>query len=132
MSGIVAQVGLSLSTFAVLLTSISLATTGQVLLKSGMERIGELSVGEIPTLVAQFFTTWQLVVGIGAFGLSSIFWLVALSRVPLSTAYPIVSLSYVLILTFSWFVLGERPSPVVWIGAALIMAGVSLIGIGQR
>ncbi len=129
---IIAQVGLTASTFGVLVTSILLATTGQVLLKSGMERVGELGVSQIATLIAQFFTTWQLVVGIGAFGLSSIFWLIALSRIPLSTAYPIVSMSYVLILTFSWFVLGERPSPIVWLGAALIMAGVSLIGIGQR
>lgn len=129
---IIAQVGLTASTFGVLATSILLATTGQVLLKAGMERVGELGVSQIGTLIAQFFTTWQLVVGIGAFGLSSIFWLIALSRVPLSTAYPIVSLSYVLILSFSWFVLGERPSPIVWLGAALIMAGVSLIGLGQR
>ncbi len=129
---IVAQVGLTASTLGVLVTSILLATTGQILLKSGMERVGELGVSQIGTLVTQFFTTWQLVVGIGAFGLSSIFWLIALSRVPLSTAYPIVSMSYVLILSFSWFILGERPSPIVWVGAALIMAGVSLIGIGQR
>ncbi len=129
---LIAQVGLTLSTFAILMTSILLATTGQVLLKTGMERVGELSVGEIGTLLGQFFTTWQLVVGMGAFGMSSIFWLIVLSRVPLSTAYPIVSLSYVLILTFSWFVLGERPSVIVWVGSFLIMAGVSLIGIGQR
>lgn len=119
-------------TVAILLTSIALATTGQLLLKAGMNRVGEVTLREIPTLLASVFTTWQLLVGLIAFGASSVFWLVALSTVPLSTAYPVVSLSYVALLGASWALLGERPGATVWIGAALIMAGVSLIGIGQR
>lgn len=124
--------GLTAGTWAVLLTSVSLATTGQLLLKAGMDRVGELNVGQIGSLVGQIFTTWQLILGLVAFGASSLFWLVTLSRVPLSTAYPIVSLSYVLILSLSWLLLGERPSLTVWLGALLIMGGVSLIGLGQR
>lgn len=119
-------------TVAILLTSITLATTGQLLLKAGMNRVGEITLGELPTLVASVFTTWQLLVGLVAFGASAVFWLVALSTVPLSVAYPVVSLSYVALLGASWAFLGERPGATVWIGAGLIMAGVSLIGIGQR
>ncbi len=126
------QPALTGGTFGILALSISLATTGQLLLKTGMDRVGELALTEVGRLIGQILTTWQLLLGLSAFGASALFWLIGLSRVPLSTAYPIVSLSYVLILTFSWFVLGERPSPIVWIGAFLIMAGVSLIGIGQR
>lgn len=124
--------GLTSGTWAILLTSVSLATTGQLLLKTGMDRVGELALSQVTSLLGQIFTTWQLVVGLLAFGASAVFWLITLSRVPLSTAYPVVSLSYVLILGLSWLLLGERPSLTVWLGALLIMGGVSLIGIGQQ
>lgn len=122
------------STIVILLTSIALATLGQLLLKTGMTDvgvIGGLGSGELVPLLTKVLTTWQILVGLAAFGTSAVFWLVTLSRVPLSTAYPAVSMSYVLILAFSTLILGERPSATVWVGAGLIMGGISLIGIGQ-
>lgn len=122
------------ATLTILVLSVALATTGQLLLKAGMNEVGveSLGPGDIPFLLRSVFTTWQLLLGLAAFGASAVFWLLALSSVPLSTAYPMVSLSYVFILTFSYLVLGERPSLTVWAGALFVMAGVSLIGIGQR
>lgn len=121
-----------LSTAAILLTSIALATTGQLLLKAGMTEIGGLAVGELGELVRGALQTWQVLAGLVAFGASAVFWLITLSRLPLSTAYPVVSLSYLLILLFSVFVLGERPTAVVWLGALFIVTGISLIGVGTR
>lgn len=123
-----------MGTIVILLTSVMLATAGQLFLKAGMERIGridELAAGELGTLVTKAVVTWQVPLGLTAFALSAVFWLITLSRLPLSTAYPVVSLSYVLILLFSVVVLGERPSLTVWIGGLLIMGGIALIGIGQ-
>lgn len=123
------------TTMLVLLLAISLATAGQLLLKAGMEHAGavvELSPAALGDLVRSIVTSWRLLLGLAAFGTSALFWLVSLSRLPLSTAYPVVSLSYVFILGFSAIILGERPGPVVWTGAGLIMVGVSLIGLGQR
>lgn len=125
-----------MSTIIILFAAIALATGGQLLLKAGMNRVGTISdlaaVGGLIPLAFRVLTTWQVVVGLAVFGLSAVFWLVTLSRVPLSTAYPAVSLSYVLILAFSVIALGERPSIAVWTGALLIMLGITLIGIGQR
>lgn len=127
---------MTLSTALVLLSAISLATTGQLLLRAGMARVGEValfsSVGDVIAFAGQILSTWQVVLGLGFFGCSAVFWLISLSRLPLSVAYPAVSLSYVLILVFSVLVLGERPGPIVWVGAALIVTGISLIGIGQQ
>lgn len=123
-----------MGTVTILLTSVVLATTGQLFLKAGMERIGridELGAGALGPLIGKVIVTWQVPFGLIAFALSAVFWLITLSRLPLSTAYPVVSLSYVLILLFSVIVLGERPSATVWIGGLLIMAGIALIGIGQ-
>lgn len=122
---------LDATTITMLIVSIGLSTAGQLLLKSGMDVIGELGFADIGLLIRSVLSTWQVILGLTAFGASAVFWLLTLSRVPLSTAYPIVSLGYVLILLFSVLVLGERPSLTVWGGVALIMGGISLIGIGQ-
>lgn len=125
-----------MSTVALLVTSIGLATAGQLLLKAGMTEVGEfsevLAAAGVTGLLSRMLTTWQVVGGLGVFGLSAVFWLLTLSRVPLSTAYPAVSLSYVLIIVFSYFVLHERPSALVWVGVVFIMMGISLVGLGQR
>jgi undecaprenyl phosphate-alpha-L-ara4N flippase subunit ArnF len=123
------------STMVALALSIMLATTGQLLLKAGMDTVG-VEIALEPTALVQLLrsivTSWRLMLGLTAFGSSAVFWLVALSRLPLSTAYPVVSLSYVLVLGFGMLLLGERPSLVTWAGALLVMSGVAVIGIGQR
>ncbi len=123
------------STIVALALSMTLATIGQLLLKAGMDATGAqvaLEPGALLALVRTIATSWRLLAGLAAFGSSALFWLVALSRLPLSTAYPIVSLSYVVLLAMSTIVLGERPSLLTWSGAVLVMCGVAIIGIGQR
>ena len=123
------------STMAALALSIALATTGQLLLKAGMDAAGvevALEPAALLDLIKSILTSWRLLLGLAAFGTSSVFWLVALSRLPLSTAYPVVSLSYVLVLGAGVVMFGERPSLVTWTGALLVMCGVAIIGIGQR
>ncbi|HEX9889179.1 MAG TPA: EamA family transporter [Nitriliruptorales bacterium] len=124
---------MSPSNALILFGAVSFATSGQLLLKSGMNTVGTISRADgLWHTALQILTTWQVLLGFALFGLSSMFWLAALSRLPLSTAYPVVSLSYVLILFFSVTLLGERPSLTVWTGALFVMTGVALIGIGQR
>jgi multidrug transporter EmrE-like cation transporter len=125
--------GLDFSTVAVLLAAVTFATVGQLLLKAGMTEIGEIAgigVGDLFGLIRSILTTWQALLGLAMFGASSLFWLVTLSRVPLSTAYPVVSLSYLIILAFSYLVLDERPPALTWGGAALIVTGIVMIGFG--
>ena len=125
--------GLDLATLLTLVLAAGLATAGQLLLKAGMGEIGEITSigpGNLLGLVGNVVTTWQTVVGLVCFGASSLFWLVVLSRVPLSTAYPFVALSYLIILGFSVLVLHERPPLLTWGGAFLIMSGIVLVGFG--
>ena len=123
---------MSLSTIAMLLASISTATAGQLVLKSGIDDVGDgaLGLADLTTLLVAMVTNVRLLGGLALFGMSAVFWLLTLSRLELSTAYPFVSISYLIILAFSVLVLGERPPLVTWGGAALIMAGIVLIGLG--
>ena len=61
-----------------------------------------------------------------AFG-GALLWLSALSRAPLSWAYPILSLGYLLVLVLSKVVLHEQVSPARWIGTAVIVFGIWLV-----
>ena len=64
-----------------------------------------------------------------AYGLSMLFWLMALKRMPLSRAYPLLSLSYLLVWTAALWLPGLNET-VLWGklgGGALILAGLLLI-----
>jgi undecaprenyl phosphate-alpha-L-ara4N flippase subunit ArnE len=125
--------GLDIATVALLVLAAGFATAGQLLLKAGMTEIGEiatLGLSDLVALARGVLTTWQALLGLAAFGTSSVFWLIVLSRVPLSLAYPFVALSYLIILAFSVWVLDERPPLLTWGGAALIMTGIVMVGYG--
>ena len=69
---------------------------------------------------------WVLA-GFLCFGISAILWLAVVSRVPLSYAYPMVALSYVLIFGASYVWFGEALGALRVAGAALICFGVVLV-----
>jgi drug/metabolite transporter (DMT)-like permease len=62
-----------------------------------------------------------------AYGLSVIVWLVGLSRVPVSQAYPLLSLGYVINVGLAWWLLGEVPNAQRVAGIAIIVLGVVLV-----
>ncbi len=62
-----------------------------------------------------------------AYGLSVVVWLVGLSRVPVSQAYPLLSLGYVLNIGLAWWLLGEIPNLQRVAGIGVIVVGVVLV-----
>lgn len=113
------------------LCSVSLATGGQLLLKAGMSRVGFIGSDRLANpvgLLFQMLKTWQVPVGLVVFFVSAGFWLLVLSRVPLSFAYPFVGLTYILITLFGKFVLHESVPGLRWAGLALIIAGILIVG----
>ncbi len=102
---------------------------GQVLLKKGMANMGPLTLGlnSLPSTLLRMATNPFVVIGMLVYGASTIFWLAALSRVELSFAYPFVSLSYVVMLVFSWQLFQEDITLLRLVGSFIILAGVVLI-----
>lgn len=120
-----------LRTAAVTFLSVVLATGGQLLLKAGMTQVGYIGkekLGSPVKLVLHVLTTPQVLLGLLLFVLSAAVWLVVLSRVPLSFAYPFVGVTYVLIALFSRFALHEHVPSLRWVGLALIVFGILIIG----
>lgn len=112
-----------------LLITVSLNVAGQYFMKRGMMSVGEIGgslTHMMNSLGSAFFNPFVLG-GVGAYGLSSICWLILLSRVELSYAYPALSLGYVLITVISALMLGEQVNTMRWAGVVIICAGVILV-----
>jgi len=103
---------------ALILGSVGVSTVAHVFLKMGAGRIGEG--------VASWFNAW-LLGGAAAHGLALVLWVFALSRAPLSYAYPFIALGFVATNLVAAHALGETVAPERWIGVALICAGVVIV-----
>jgi multidrug transporter EmrE-like cation transporter len=116
-----------LTAFLLVVVAICLTVTGETFLKTGMNRVGAVHFHQIMSTVVRVASTWQVWVGfLFAFG-GALLWLAALSRAPLSWAYPILSLGYILVLILSKVVLHEEVSLTRWIGTAVVVCGIWLV-----
>ena len=116
-----------------ILLSISIAVGGQILLKIGMNHIGNIAVNSMSALGHLFLGVIKspiVLVGLFMYVISAAIWLVVISAVDLSFAYPFIGLTYVLIPIVSKFILKENVNPIRWIGTAIIIIGVVVISRG--
>ncbi len=117
-----------------LLPAMLFSTTGELFLKKGMNEIGVfdfVSVSTIAPMLIKIFTNPNIWIGFIGFGGGSIFWLSVISRVPLSLAYPMLALSYVIVVVESWIFLGEGLNPLRVAGSLVVGLGVALVGLGS-
>lgn len=117
--------------YVVILISVGLAAVAQLTLKHGMNQVtahgGPLDLATPIVTFRRVATNLSVVGGLLIFVVSAAAWLIVLSRVSLSFAYPFVSLTYVLILLFDRFVLHQGVSGLRWAGVALIIGGIVLV-----
>ncbi len=127
--------GVGLISLALLVVAVVFAVAGQFTLKSAMTQIGRIGREQVsaPTkTVVKAARTPRLWVGLALFGISAAFWLVVLSRVPLSVAYPFVGLSYIVIVGVSRFVLHEHVPALRWVGVVVVALGIAIVGLSYR
>ncbi len=115
-----------INTVSLMVFTISLAF-GQVLFK----KIG-LSVRGLPIRDGLLAAAREpaLYAALTLYGAATLLWIWILSRVPLSRAYPWVSVGTAIVPFLGWYIYGERLSPVFWVGLVLIMAGILVIQFG--
>lgn len=113
-------------TYLYVLATVGLGLYGQLVLKWQMSSMGPAPHGLpalLPFLLKAMLNPWVLSSIFSAF-LGMVTWMATLSRLPLSQAYPFVSLSFPLVLFSSWLVFGEPLTAFKVLGVALIMAGL--------
>jgi multidrug transporter EmrE-like cation transporter len=125
----------SLISLALVIASVSLATAGHFTLKTAMNRVGRIGTVQVTEplkTVGKAAQEPRLWLGLALFGVSAMFWLVVLSRVPLSVAYPFAGLSYIVIVILDRLLLDEPVPTLRFVGAAVVAIGIALIGISSQ
>jgi multidrug transporter EmrE-like cation transporter len=115
------SIALALAVFCVLLSS-----AAQIAMKRGM---GAPAGGDLASTYGHALTSPLVWLGLVLYGTSAVLWLWVLSRLPVSLAYPLVSLGFVVTMAVGVVWLGEPFSWVRVAACALIVAGVLLLAL---
>jgi drug/metabolite transporter (DMT)-like permease len=117
-----------------ILFTVTTNAAAQIMLKHGMDNFGHLSLasGNVPLKILQVvFSPWVFA-GLLMFVVSMISHLYVLSKVELSFAYPFLSLAYVMVTLFAFFVFREDVNVYRIAGLAFICIGTVLIAQSGR
>jgi multidrug transporter EmrE-like cation transporter len=115
--------------FALLLTGVLLNAGAQLLLKAGTNVLGVLTLSRdtwADTLL-RMATQRHFVLGAACYVLSLFVWILGLSRVPVSIAYPLLSIGYIVNAVAAHYLFGEDVTITRWLGIGFIVVGVWLV-----
>ena len=117
------------SDFSILFCGVLLNALAQLGLKAATRASGPLIAGDagVWQRALNMLVVPSLWYALLAYGLSLIVWLEGLSRVPVSQAYPLLSLGYVINIGLAWWLLGEIPNVQRVAGIGVIVLGVVLV-----
>lgn len=120
------------STNLLLFGTIAMAASAQLLMKLGA---GQLEVALLDSGVIRFLirvlTTPAILVGLCLYGISAFLWILVLSKVELSYAYPMIAAGYILVALLSWGIFHERMTAMKGAALLVIALGVVLLGLSQ-
>jgi multidrug transporter EmrE-like cation transporter len=117
------------TSFSLLMTGVLLNAGAQLLLKAGTNSVGvfEFSRDNIVPVGWRLATEPHIVGGLACYVISVVVWVIALSRVEVSVAYPLLSIGYVVNAIAAWYLFGEAVTPMRLAGIGIIIVGVCLV-----
>jgi multidrug transporter EmrE-like cation transporter len=121
---------MSFMTWFLILSGVALNAAAQLLLKSATKPLAQFTAFNADILgssIVILFRSLPFWGGMICYGASLCVWLAALSKAPVSTAYPMLSLGYVVVAIASVAWLGESMTPLKIAGIVLICLGVVLL-----
>jgi multidrug transporter EmrE-like cation transporter len=120
---------MSISSFLLLLTGVLLNAAAQLLLKAGTNSVGrfEFSAANAVPVGFRLATEPHILGGLACYVVSVVVWIMALSRVEVSIAYPMLSIGYVVNAIAAWYLLGEAVTPIRLVGVGIIILGVFIV-----
>ncbi len=115
--------------FALILTGVLLNAAAQLLLKAGTNAVGhfEFHVNNILPIGMKLAFQPFIMGGMACYVVSLVVWIMALSRVPVSIAYPMLSIGYVINAFVAWQWFGEALTAQKLLGIGVIIVGVILV-----
>jgi multidrug transporter EmrE-like cation transporter len=115
--------------FSLLMTGVLLNAGAQLLLKAGTNSVGvfEFSRDNLLPVGWKLATEPHIVGGLACYVISVMVWIMALSRVEVSIAYPLLSVGYVVNAIAAYYLFGEAVTPMRLAGIGVIIIGVVLV-----
>jgi multidrug transporter EmrE-like cation transporter len=116
-------------TFSLLLAGVLLNAAAQLLLKAGTNRVGEFaySLDNLVPVGSKLALSPFILGGLSCYVVSVVVWILALSRVPVSVAYPMLSIGYIVNAAAAWMLFGESLTMQKLVGIGFIVVGVFLV-----
>src|SRR5580698_3707770 len=120
---------MNLVSFSLVLTGVLLNAAAQLLLKAGVKDVGviQLTPATIFNAGLKLALEPHILGGLTCYVISVVVWILALSRVQVSIAYPMLSLGYVVTAVIAWGFMGETVNAMRMSGIAVIIVGVFLV-----
>ena len=115
--------------FALIIAGVLLNAVAQLLLKAGTNAVGHFDFHIDNLIPVGFKLAFQpyIMGGMACYAVSLVVWIMALSRVPVSIAYPMLSIGYVVNALAAWWLFGESLTTMRIAGIGIIIVGVYLV-----
>jgi len=120
---------MSVTAFSLLMIGVLLNAGAQLLLKAGTNALGVITLSRdtwTDTLM-RMATQGHFILGAACYVLSLFVWILGLSRVPVSIAYPLLSVGYIINAIAAHYLFGEDVTTTRWLGIGFIVVGVYLV-----
>jgi multidrug transporter EmrE-like cation transporter len=115
--------------FMLLLAGVLLNAAAQLLLKAGTNAVGQFefsAANAVPVGMKLAFEP-HILGGIACYVVSVVVWILALSRVEVSVAYPMLSIGYLVNAVAAYYLFGEAVSATRLVGIGVIILGVFIV-----
>ena len=120
---------MNLLSFSLILFGVLLNAAAQLLLKAGTNAVGHFTFSRDNILPVgwQLATEPHIMGGLSFYVVSVVVWIMALSRVEVSIAYPMLAIGYVVNALAAWWLFGEAVSVTRMAGIGIIIVGVYVV-----
>lgn len=120
---------MNLPTFGFIFVGICLNAVAQLLLKAGTNAVGaiHLTADNWFGTAIKLATQLPIIAGLSCYVISVVVWIIGLSRVDVTIAYPLLSLGYIINAIGAWYFLGEMVSVQRILAIGVIIVGVILL-----
>jgi len=115
--------------FSLVLAGVLLNAAAQLLLKAGTNAVGrfEFALENALPVGLRLALEPHIAGGVACYVVSLVVWIMALSRVEVSIAYPMLSIGYIVNAVAAWYLFGESLNALRLTGIGFIVVGVFLV-----
>jgi len=115
--------------FSLIFTGVLLNAAAQLLLKAGTNAVGhfDFTAANIVPIGTRLALEPHILGGLACYVVSVVVWILGLSRVEVSIAYPMLSIGYIINALAAWVLFGESLAAQKLVGIGFIVIGVFLV-----